>query len=80
MFLNGSWAFGAPIAAGGDRGGAAGLVVIYKQIGQRLGLALFLPLVGGVWRVWVRRRTGVPVADLYGKSGVSQIVGQVVQK
>jgi len=46
MFLSGWWAFGAPVASGGNTG-AAGLLVIYKQIGKQLGLALFLPLVGG---------------------------------
>ena len=47
MFLSGDeWAFGQPVASGGQTS-TAGLKEIYKQVGQRLGLAVFVPMVVG---------------------------------
>ena len=46
FFLGSSWAYARPVAEAGATG-AAGLTAIYRQVGQRLGLTVFLPMVVG---------------------------------
>jgi sodium/bile acid cotransporter 7 len=51
LFLKGfmsapGWEYGMPIAEGGKSNGE-GLKEIYKQVGQKMGLAIFLPMIVG---------------------------------
>lgn len=45
MFMSApGWEFGQPVAEGG-KSSTDGLKQIYKQVGQHMGLAIFLPMV-----------------------------------
>jgi sodium/bile acid cotransporter 7 len=47
MFMSApGWAYGQPVASGG-RSSAEGLKQIYRQVGQHMGLAIFLPMFVG---------------------------------